>query len=463
MPPANFPFTVREHLVPAQHIREFPRATARSQEDVLHLAVKEYVPIDNPDPAPGDVTVLAAHANGFPKELYEALWVELHAQLAASGSSGEGGGFRLRAIWVADVANQGYSGQANEALLGDDPSWHDHARDLLHVVNVFRDRLPRPLVGLGHSFGGNILARLALLHPRLMHALVLLDPVVVRFSLRTAVGPGATPARSSVFRRDAWPSRAAAREAFERSAFYRAWDPRVLDAWCEHALRDLPTPLYPAESQSPAGAGVGVTLRTTKHQEVFTFLRPLWPHVRAGAGGGGVIDRDAAPDFDPADAADLPDPPFPFYRGEGVAVLRHLPELRPAALWVFGGDSDLAPPPDRRARPGDDERVAACGVGQGGSGGLASGRVQSVIFPNRGHLFPMEVPRATAAAVARWLGPEIARWQRDEAAFQAWAAGTPARDKVVMGRDFLAHVPAPVRKKKKERDGETDAVPGPKL
>jgi hypothetical protein len=33
----------------------------------LHLAVKQYIPLDNPNPQPGDVTILAAHANGFPK------------------------------------------------------------------------------------------------------------------------------------------------------------------------------------------------------------------------------------------------------------------------------------------------------------------------------------------------------------------------------------------------------------
>ena len=60
-------FCVEEHVVPCQHIREYPRATAGEQEDELHLAVKQYVPLDNPDPQPGDVTIIGAHANGFPK------------------------------------------------------------------------------------------------------------------------------------------------------------------------------------------------------------------------------------------------------------------------------------------------------------------------------------------------------------------------------------------------------------
>lgn len=34
-------------------------------------------------------------------------------------------------------------------------SWSDHARDLLHMINHFRREMPRPLVGIGHSMGGN--------------------------------------------------------------------------------------------------------------------------------------------------------------------------------------------------------------------------------------------------------------------------------------------------------------------
>jgi hypothetical protein len=30
----------------------------------------------------------------------------------------------------------------------------DHARDLLHLINVQRDEMPRPIVGVAHSMGG---------------------------------------------------------------------------------------------------------------------------------------------------------------------------------------------------------------------------------------------------------------------------------------------------------------------
>lgn len=36
----------------------------------------------------------------------------------------------------------------------DTASWFDHPRDLLHLVNVKAAEMPRPIIGIGHSFGG---------------------------------------------------------------------------------------------------------------------------------------------------------------------------------------------------------------------------------------------------------------------------------------------------------------------
>lgn len=60
-------FDVKEYVVDGQHIREYARATAHSQEEVLKVAVKQYTPRDNPNPQPGDITIIASHANGFVK------------------------------------------------------------------------------------------------------------------------------------------------------------------------------------------------------------------------------------------------------------------------------------------------------------------------------------------------------------------------------------------------------------
>jgi hypothetical protein len=65
-------FNIIEHTLKCQHIREYARATANSQEEVSKLAIKQYTPLDNPNPKDGDITIIGAHANGFPK-----VWQEL--------------------------------------------------------------------------------------------------------------------------------------------------------------------------------------------------------------------------------------------------------------------------------------------------------------------------------------------------------------------------------------------------
>ena len=105
-------FKVIEHRSPCQTIREYPQATSTHQEEILYLSVKQYVPL-NRTPQPGDVTILAAHASGFPKELYEPLWDDLLKE-------SEKAGYGIRSIWMADVANQGGSYVLNEEKTGND-------------------------------------------------------------------------------------------------------------------------------------------------------------------------------------------------------------------------------------------------------------------------------------------------------------------------------------------------------
>ncbi|KAK8065937.1 hypothetical protein PG997_012684 [Apiospora hydei] len=436
----TFPYHIKEHKIPSQHVREYPRATAHSQDDVLYLAIKQYIPKDNPDPQPGDVTIIGTHANGFPKELYEALWAELY-------ESAKSNGFRIRSIWIADISNQGYSGILNEHTMGDDPSWNDHARDLLHMINVFRADMPRPIIGLGHSFGANILAHLSLLHPRLITTLVAFDPTITRFTFQTK-GPGITPARGSAFRREVWPSREAAAESFSRSPFYKAWDPRVLEAWVQHGLRPMPTATLPATADGDKVEGQ-VTLATSRHQELFTFFRPLYPYYKHDGSG---VDLSKIPEFDAAAHEDFDARvPFPFYRAEGANILRRLPELRPSILWVFGGTSDLSAPDKRR------HKMAVTGTGVNGSGGAAAGRVAEIVMEGRGHLFPMEVPDQCADHAARWIGREMVRWREEQAEYLEWTR-RPFLEKATMSEEFLRRVgPPPQRNgdtQKEKKNGE---------
>ncbi|KAJ6171048.1 hypothetical protein N7470_000115 [Penicillium chermesinum] len=409
-----FPFRVVEHVVPCQHIREYPGATADSQEDVLQLAVKQYIPLDNENPQPGDVTILAAHANGFPKELYEPLWEEIHARSKDSG-------FRIRSIWMADVAHQGESSVLNEHALGNDPSWFDHPRDLLHLVNVKRAEMPRPIVGLGHSFGGAQLTQLSLMHPRLLHTLVLLDPVIqpqpttlddVSFEENQFIIAKTT--QLSTYRREIWPSRKAAEESFQRSPFYQAWDPRVLKQWVKYGLRDLPTALHPLDDKTKIDpANPPVTLRTPLHQEVFTFSRPNYTNI---PGNGKPVNRVTHPDLE------LTSFSYPFYRPEPTRIFHQLPFVRPSVLYIFGGKSDLSLPQKRA------DKLANTGTGT-----LAI-------------CLPEEAVTECADAAASWIGPELRRWKDENESFRAEWDKKTKREKMAIDADWLKHVPAPARR-----------------
>ncbi|PKS11429.1 hypothetical protein jhhlp_003192 [Lomentospora prolificans] len=398
-------FIVKEHKVPGQHIREYPHALANSQNDVLYLAVKEYIPKDNQNPQPGDVTILGAHANGFPKELYEPLWEDLHRE-------SKNFGFRIRSIIICDAAWQGQSSILNASKLGNDPGWLDYSRDINQVINHLRP--PMPIVGISHSFGGAALTNLAYSNPRLLTSLILLDPA-----------PQQSPAAHSFRRRDVWPSREDAAKSFAKSPFYQTWDPRVLQAWVNHGLTDI----APGKSKE-------VTLTTTKHQEVFTFLRPTW--TAFDPSGEKLVDRTKAPELD----IEKNFPVYPFYRPEPSLTLSRVPSIRPSVLYVLGGKSNLSHPPSLS------NRLRTTGAGVGGSGGVLYGRVRQVILPEQGHLVPMENPGDCARLGAEWISQEITRWKEGEAKeFEEWKAKS-LKEKTVLDEEWGTRLGVPPRKPK---------------
>ncbi|TVY27358.1 Abhydrolase domain-containing protein mpaH [Lachnellula hyalina] len=413
-------FEIKEHILECQHIREYARATSKSQEEVLHLAIKQYVPVDNPNPQPGDITIIGAHANGFPKELYEPLWEDLHARSKANG-------FRIRSIWIADVAQQGVSGVLNEELLGNDPSWMDHGRDLLHMINTFRSQMPMPIVGMGHSFGAAILCNVAFMHPRLLSTVVLMDPTIVTHA---SAPSGPSLVQSSTFRRDLWPSRAEAIAAFAKSKFYQSWDRRVFERWCQVGIRDTPTRVYPDEYGN-------ATLSTTKHQECFTFMRPSWDGISPD--GSIILRRDMVPDIN------MEQPKrYPLYRPEPLAVLRRLGELRPSVLYIFGETSPMSPPDLIH------ERMEITGNAPGGSGGVKEGRVKGVTLQGYGHLVAMEASELCADAAAAWLGQEVKRFEAERKAYEEWTKKS-LPEKQTMSEEWKKRVGGPLKQPPKSR------------
>lgn len=305
----------------------------------------------------------------------------------------------------------------------------DYARDILHMVNHFRAEISVPVVAIGHSFGATTLANVATMHPRLFSSIVLLDPVISLYA-STAAGIRAGPAASSLYRRDLWPSAAAAAAAFARNPYYAAWDKRVLAAWTAHGTRSLPTAKY-AVADAAAGA---VTLRTSREMEIVTYLRPSWPAFSAD--GTTLLDRSLVPDLDTTLPREYPT--WPLYRSEGGGTMAKLPFVRAPVLYVLGGASDLSTPEMRSGR------MQATGTGPGGSGGVKAGKVREEVLDGVGHLVPMEKPTECAKLAAQWIGECMPDITRELERFEQWKK-KPLKEKITLDKEWMEHVPKPQR------------------
>lgn len=289
------------------------------------------------------------------------------------------------------------------------------------------------------------------MHPRLFHSLVLLDPVVQRqttqldgFSLEERKRIIAKTTQLSTYRRDLWPSRRAAEEGFKRSPFYQAWDPRVLERWVKYGLRDLPTPHHPLNDKTVTDKNeTPVTLRTPLHQEVFTFSRPNYHHI---PGSGKPVNRVTHPDLEENNTET-----YPFYRPEPARIFAQLPHLRPSVLYIFGGKSDMCLPWMMA------EKLANTGVGLGGSGGVAAGRVRDVLLKDKGHLLAQEAVNECADAAVCWMAPELRRWKDEEESFWSeWNKKTKLQ-KMSVDAEWKKNVPAPPRRPKKADASKTNS------
>ncbi|KAK0514229.1 hypothetical protein JMJ35_002846 [Cladonia borealis] len=406
-------FSVTEHILPGQHIRGYPYGV-KSEPAKLRLAIKEYRPLDNIDAAPGSVTIIAAHANGLVKETYEPLWDELHRAFPG----------KIRAIWIADVSNQGASGVLNEYIQGDDTNWFDHSRDLLRMVNHFEERMPRPIVGISHSIGTAHLVQLSLLHPRLFHGLALIESIIQEGH----TGNAPNVAGSSSLRRDLFPSRTAAEQSFRKNKFYQSWDSRALDKYLEYGLRETPTLLYP---EAPNGS---VTLTTTKHQEVWSFIRSNFISM--------PNDRQArlmSPDLSEENRTYL------FHRPEMAMTFESLPKVRPNVLWVFGGLSPLSP------EKFQDEKVARTGTGVGGNGGVNAGSVEKVVVEDGGHMLPFEKIEKCAAILASWLEKQMEDFEAVEKFYREHPSGRSERNMLAVSKLWLDNVRLEPRTKRSDK------------
>jgi pimeloyl-ACP methyl ester carboxylesterase len=272
---------------------------------------------------------------------------------------------------------------------------------------------------------------LSLIHPRLFAALVLLDPVI---ELGSTTGSNSSKtgggkysiATASTYRRDLWPSREDAENTFRKNPFYQRWDKRVLNAWLIHGLRELPTALYP-DPTTPMASKLPVTLKTSKHQEVWTYLRPNY-YGRSDEGIE-MFDRKSTPDLSPGSPHS-----YPFYRAESSITFHKLPFVRPPVFYILGEESTLSSPEFQR------DKVKMTGTGAGGSGGIAAGQVKDVVLPGIGHLVPLEAPDATAQEAVNWLSTAMQQWRTDEDCWAKARRARPPSHHLRVNEEWLKHI-----------------------
>ncbi len=255
------------------------------------------------------ITLIAAHANGFHKEIFEPAFESLVKKLQTDELRGK---YRIDEIWNFDCTHSGQAGSTNRDLLGDTISWADHPRDMIKFLEHYLPDTPshpsaepawlptfltshkasspnakRRLVGMGHSFGGASLSFVLHARPRMLEGLMLVDPAIMHLDDEKAfkidnLFEGIIPpiadfplARGAIARKDTFDSLPDAKAYFESKPFFKVWDPRVLDLHLRFGLRPSAVPasraLVADDLHENDLKRTGLELNNTKWHEAAAF------------------------------------------------------------------------------------------------------------------------------------------------------------------------------------------------
>ncbi|KAJ7026791.1 Alpha/beta hydrolase fold-1 [Mycena alexandri] len=224
--------------------------------------------VDDPDA----VTLVFAHGTGLHKETYEPTLEDLYTLL---DNNTRGPNPKIRDAWAIDCPNHGDAAILNEAMLrwGYEPifGWQEYARGIHAFLSglgtgVDVDFSKRRLVFVGHSFSAVALVLTLTYQPPVKpEQLILVEIMCIRANAVPKMMQFVT--EGSQNRRDIWPSRENAYQAFKARQPWKSWDDRVLQKYVEHALTDLPTLEHPDKE--------GVTLKCTRQQETAVYRDPL--------------------------------------------------------------------------------------------------------------------------------------------------------------------------------------------
>lgn len=162
-------------------------------------------------------SIFFAHANGFPAPCYNSFFEHLKP-------------YSLDYVEVFGLRNPKPT------------SWEEVA---IEIINGIESRHERPVVGLGHSFGGVGIFLAARKRPDLFSKIILLDPPFLGWKSRWLAAPFqwmglahkvVQPARAALKRRAHFTSREEAREYFSGKQFFQTFAPDAFEDYLTHGL-----------------------------------------------------------------------------------------------------------------------------------------------------------------------------------------------------------------------------------
>ncbi|KAH7911504.1 Alpha/beta hydrolase family-domain-containing protein [Hygrophoropsis aurantiaca] len=245
-----------EEIQVRQHMFGQGKLPGQPSEAMLWNCVNRYFRTDYPPlEEHTGITLFLAHANGFPKEIWETTLRFLLSHPSAS---------HIEEIWSWEAVQHGDSALLNANSLSGIYDWMDNSRDIANFLikylpevpldgslSTHLPRLPRHvsedrkksgysrriLVDVGHSMGGCTSVEVAINFPALFSSMILIDPVIVqphsyaRGYLRGMV-------IGALQRRTRWSSREEALQLFKASPFFAAWHPDVLQLYVDYGLTE---------------------------------------------------------------------------------------------------------------------------------------------------------------------------------------------------------------------------------
>ncbi|KAF8902571.1 hypothetical protein CPB84DRAFT_1775707 [Gymnopilus junonius] len=254
----NAPYTLSTHLFPACYLRTTrpvpvpeppsPNASKEERRRILKATELALTALRGSTVTDGHpwcygldernrtgITLFFAHANGFPKEIWEPTLAHLLSSPIAN---------IIDEVWLWESIQHGDAALVNAPAASGLFDSASNAKLPTHLSRVPQTESDlrskqgfsnRKLVVVGHSYGGCTSTLAASFFPALFHTLILIDPVVVE-PYDDTKGKSNSFVGGALSRRETWSSREEALQSFQSNPFFTAWDPAVLKIYVECGL-----------------------------------------------------------------------------------------------------------------------------------------------------------------------------------------------------------------------------------